>query len=88
MKKLTQAVFDLPECPEWAESAAVDSDGDAFWYNAYPHQLEQNGEYHYINEDDEHLPYHHPDGVSTMYDKYIGSDFNTNSWAYSVINRE
>lgn len=33
MKKLTQAVFDLPECPVWAKSVAVDADGGAWWYS-------------------------------------------------------
>ena len=33
---LSTAVFDLPECPEWAKYAAVDGDGKAFWYNEEP----------------------------------------------------
>lgn len=33
MKKLTQAVFDLPECPVWAESAFIDSVGYAIAAN-------------------------------------------------------
>lgn len=33
MKKLTQAVFDLPECPVWAESVFVDSVGYAIAAN-------------------------------------------------------
>lgn len=33
MKKLTQEVFDLPECPEWAVSAAVDASGGAWFYS-------------------------------------------------------
>lgn len=33
MKKLTQAVFDSPECPVWAESAFIDSVGYAIAAN-------------------------------------------------------
>lgn len=32
MKKLTQAVFSLPECPLWAKSATVDIDGTACYF--------------------------------------------------------
>lgn len=33
MKKLTQAVFDLPDCPVWAESVFIDSAGYAIAAN-------------------------------------------------------
>lgn len=33
---LSTAVFDLPECPNWAKYAAVDDDGRAFWYSDEP----------------------------------------------------
>ena len=35
-KKLTQEVFTRPDCPKWANWAAVDSDGIAYWYNEKP----------------------------------------------------
>lgn len=35
-KKLTAAVFDMSECPKWAKYAAVNSDGDAFWFEDKP----------------------------------------------------
>ena len=37
-KKLTQEVFTHPDCPKWANWAAVDSDGTAYWYEEKPTQ--------------------------------------------------
>lgn len=37
LPELTVDVFSLPDCPEWADWAAVDSSGDAFWYSDLPH---------------------------------------------------
>ena len=34
--KLTVEVFDRPDCPEWAKWAAVDQDGEAWWYENLP----------------------------------------------------
>lgn len=34
--KLTAEVFSMKECPEWAEYAAVDADGNAYWYDGKP----------------------------------------------------
>lgn len=31
MKKLTQAVFD--DAPDWVKSAAIDEDGECYWYS-------------------------------------------------------
>lgn len=36
LPKLTQEVFERPDCPEWAKWAAVDSDGYAYWYEKRP----------------------------------------------------
>lgn len=36
LPKITDAVFRLSECPEWAQYAAVDADGSAYWYAAKP----------------------------------------------------
>ena len=33
---LNEKVFDLDNCPDWAEWAAVDEDGVACWYGAKP----------------------------------------------------
>lgn len=38
LPKLTVDVFSLPDCPEWADWAAVDSSGNAFWYSDLPHE--------------------------------------------------
>lgn len=34
--KLTVEVFDREDCPEWAKWAAVDADGEAFYYSSEP----------------------------------------------------
>lgn len=36
LPKLTTEVFDRPDCPEWAKWAAVDSDGDANYFESCP----------------------------------------------------
>lgn len=33
---LTQDVFKLPDCPDWAEYAAIDGDGNAYYYEKKP----------------------------------------------------
>lgn len=52
--ELTSAVFDLPNCPDWARYAAVDSTGVAFWYEKVPSAvmdrwLEISGRYQVID---------------------------------------
>lgn len=37
LTKLTEAVFSMPECPEWAQYAAVDSDGVVTVFDGVPH---------------------------------------------------
>ena len=39
--KLTQKIFDRPDCPDWAQYAAVDSNGSAYWYDDPPRQGEE-----------------------------------------------
>ncbi len=34
---LNEKVFDLEECPDWAQYAAVDEDGHAYWYAVEPY---------------------------------------------------
>ena len=33
---LNEKVFDLDTCPHWAQWAAVDEDGEAYWYSTKP----------------------------------------------------
>lgn len=33
---LNESVFELDECPDWAQYAAVDADGEAYWYEDAP----------------------------------------------------
>ena len=36
---LNEKVFDLEECPDWAQYAAVDVDGEAYWYSSKPERV-------------------------------------------------
>ena len=36
---LNEKVFELDGCPEWAQYAAVDKDGYAFWYSSKPERV-------------------------------------------------
>ena len=36
VRKLTEAIFDMNDCPEWAEYAAVDEDGVAYFFSKEP----------------------------------------------------
>ena len=36
---LNERVFELDECPDWAQYAAVDADGGAYWYSAKPSRV-------------------------------------------------
>lgn len=82
MKKLTQAVFDLPECPEWALSAAVDDDGVGTYYADAANQLEsvevcESGFWIY------------KEGGNKRFDiQEIGKGFDATDWKKSAIDRE
>ncbi len=36
---LNERVFDLDVCPDWAQYAAVDADGEAYWYSTKPSRV-------------------------------------------------
>ena len=79
MKKLTHAVFDLPECPDWAESAAVHRNGEASWFDV-PKQ--------YIDEDSGCWGYTRYFQPSELYrHKLIGIGFDATNWQQSAIDR-
>ena len=78
MKKLTQAVFDLPECPADAKSAAVDSDGEAWVYLCDKSKLQIEEAFGTLG--------HYP-SVSTREIRFIGSGFDTSDWRQSAIDR-
>lgn len=42
LPKLTQEVFYRPDCPEWAQWAAVNQDGKAWWYENLPDREAEN----------------------------------------------
>lgn len=76
MKKLTQEVFDLPECPEWAESAAVDGFGClAFMNSGKDNWYACSGVFEYM-------------GVN-MESKYyqVEEGYDTTNWQQSAIDR-
>lgn len=82
MKKLTQAVFSLPECPEWALSAAVDGDGVGTYYADTAGYLEAikvfNSEFWIYKE-----------GGNKRFElQVIGNDFDATDWENSAIDRE
>ena len=39
---LNERVFDLDTCPAWAEWAAVDADGEAYWYSVKPSRVKSD----------------------------------------------
>lgn len=45
MQKLTAEVFKHPDCPEWAQWAAVTSDGDAEWFEQEPYAVSEYDSY-------------------------------------------
>ena len=77
MKRLTQAVFDLPECPEWAESAAVDASGYAHWFNCEVAPCHATGCFD--------VKYTDYECIFEM--KKIGSGYDTTNWQQSAIDR-
>lgn len=77
MKKLTQAVFDLPECPYWATSATVDVHGVAKWHSVAKNLLVDNQESGLW--ENEH--------INGAWSKTIGSGFDVVDWQQSAIDR-
>lgn len=39
---LNEKVFELDTCPDWAQYAAVDADGKAYWYSAKPERARRD----------------------------------------------
>ena len=39
---LNEKVFELDSCPDWAQYAAVDADGEAYWYSVKPSRVESD----------------------------------------------
>ena len=70
--KLTVEIFDREYCPDWAKWAAVDADGDAYFYEKEP-VLSMDAGYHTFYENSDFL------SIPGIYD-------NTD-WEYSLIKR-
>lgn len=74
MKKLTQAVFD--DAPDWVKSAAIDEDGECYWYSVSEKLLKLgDGFWLYLQNK----------GASC---DYLGDGFDHTNWQNSAIDRE
>ena len=72
--KLTQDIFETDECPSWAEYAAVDAYGDAYFFSSKPTSDLYNGGWLL---------------TGCAYSKtYRGGTFDDTNWATSLIKRE
>lgn len=78
MKKLTQDVF--KDAPDWVQSAAVDSSGDAYYYSVTASELT-------LDSDECWWLYMGVDGRGYG-DDYVGNGFDTTNWQTSAIDRE
>jgi len=70
---LNEKVFELDDCPDWAQYAAVDADGEAYWYSSKPKTVE-NG---WIG--DTYSPVVMVDGKANVFDP--------TDWQHSLIER-
>ena len=73
MKQLTQAIFN--GAPDWVKSAAVDSDGDTYFYSVFKKKLRVSGLW---------WGYKH---IPTTTCDYVG-EFDATDWQNSAIDRE
>lgn len=76
MKKLTQAIF--KDAPDWVQSAAVDSDGEAYWYSIKKSAL-------ILSPRKEWWSYRHIDGATC---DLVGFEYDTTNWRLTAIDRE
>lgn len=76
MKQLTQEVFNRPDCPEWANWAAIDASSKAHWFNCevMPDYATDSFDAMYA-----------VDGFKM---ELIGTGYDTTNWENSAINRE
>lgn len=82
MKQLTQAVFDLPECPEWALSAAVDADGDGTYFADTANCLEA------VEVGNTGIWIYKEGGNKRFDVQDISNSFDSTNWQNSAIDRE
>lgn len=98
-QKLTTDVFSMPECPAWAQYAAVDADGDAYWYDTKPPLREAtwssigadhvkqithgNTKLRYDSSDWEHSLIERP-AVAPKLTHDVFSYSNLNEWTYVI----
>lgn len=70
---LNEKVFQLDDCPDWAQYAAVDEDGEAYWYSSKPETVESS----WIG--DTYSPVVMVDGKANVFDP--------TDWQHSLIER-
>lgn len=73
LPKLTTEVFNYSDCPIWAQFAAVDKDGSAFFYDTRP--------IIYDNEETWQL------GEKSRYNRGLSEKFDSSDWRHSLIER-
>ncbi len=74
MKQLTKAIFS--SAPKWVKSAAINADGEVYWYNASKDQLSQTHCEHFISV------------WITRRSKFVGKHPNPVDWQNSAIDRK
>lgn len=82
MKKLAQDVFSLPECPEWALSAAVDDNGVGTYYSDTAECLEA------VKVCGSGFWIYREGGNKSFEVQAIGNGFDPTDWQNSAIDRE
>ena len=78
LPKLTAEVFDRPDCPEWAKYAAVDKNGEAYFYETKP-------EWEQPSRMREHQIKWFTGNVNEM--KHIPGKFDAANWQNSLVER-
>ena len=81
MKTLDHSVFDLPECPDWAESAAINGNGVANYYADAREYLEP------VEVLNTKIWIYKEDGNGEFRVQIIGFGYDATDWQNSAINR-
>lgn len=85
MKQLTQAVFEGQ--PDWVKSAAVDSDGELWFYNVKSSEL-QIMSHAAIDYDYWYMKSDRMEDWATFHPAKVANGFDRTDWQNSAIDRE
>lgn len=80
MKTLDQSVFARPDCPNWAESAAIHADGRLYFYECDAQALQAIP----CSANKKLGVWRCPDGY---YFEHFESSYDTTNWQNSAIDR-